>query len=158
MRILLVTGRLAYPVVKELAGGADVLMLDVGVAAFITPKLLEKAVSPVKGNYDLVLVTGLAASDFSGLERKLGLKIRLGPKQAYDIPLALAAADRLEFSGSVPADVLLAVVKRESALKELAGIEDSAPASFSLKGVKIGGGLHDEGGGRGCRRHEALRR
>jgi hypothetical protein len=40
MRILLVTGRLAYPVVKELADGADVLMLDVGVAAFITPKLL----------------------------------------------------------------------------------------------------------------------
>lgn len=139
MRILLVTGRLAYPVVKELANGADVLMLDVGVAAFITPKLLEKALAPARGDYDLVLVTGLAASDFSGLEKKLGVKIRLGPKQAYDIPLALAAADRVEFSSKVPADQLLADVKRESALKELGDIEASASCAFSLKGVKIGG-------------------
>lgn len=140
MRILLVTGRLAYPVVRELAGdGAEVLMLDVGVAAFITPKMLEKAIAPVKGDYDLVLVTGLAASDFSGLEKKLGVKIRLGPKQAYDIPLALANAAKVEFSHRVSADQLLADVKRESALKELEAIEEAASPSFMLKGVKLGG-------------------
>lgn len=139
MRILLVTGRLAYPVVKAVAGGADVLALDVGVAAFITPAGLERALAPLRGDYDLVLVTGLAASDFSGVERRLGVKVRLGPKQAYDIPLALAAAGTVEFSGTVPADMLLADVKRENARKELAEIEAGAAGAFMLKGVKIGG-------------------
>jgi dihydropteroate synthase-like protein len=140
MRILLVTGRLARPFVEELAGErADVLMLDVDIAAFITPRMLEKAVADKMAGYDLVLVSGLVASDFSGLERKLGVKIRLGPRHAYDIPLALAYAGRLEFSHKVPADQLLADVKRESALRELGEIEEGASCSFLLKGVKIGG-------------------
>ncbi len=140
MRILLVTGRQAYPSVKELAGdNADVLMLDTGIAAFTTPRMLEKAIADLKDRYDLVLVSGLAASDFSGLEKKLGVRIRLGPRQAYDIPLALACAGRLEFSHKIPADLLLAEVKRESAIKDLLDIEESAGYSFLLKTVKIGG-------------------
>lgn len=137
---MLVTGRLAYPTIKELTGGmADVLMLNVDIAAFTTPRLLEKAVADRKGDYDLILVSGLAASDFSGLERKLGVKIRLGPRHAFDIPLALASAGKLEYSHKIPADQLLADVKRESALKELEEIEGSASFSFLLGGVKIGG-------------------
>jgi len=137
MRVLLVTGRLAYPTVKELADGkADVLMLEVDIAAFITPRMLERAIA---GDYDLVLVSGLIASDFSGLERKLGVKIRLGPRHAFDIPLALAYAGKIEFSNKVPADELLASIKRESALRELEDLERDASYSFLLKGVKIGG-------------------
>ena len=140
MRILLVTGRLAYPTVKKMAGDrADVLMLDVGVAAFITPRLLEKALADNKDQYDLILVTGLATSDFSGLEEKLGVKIRLGPKQAYDIPLALDHAGTIEFSHKVSADQLLADVKRESAVKEFAALEDGAACAFLINDVKIGG-------------------
>jgi dihydropteroate synthase-like protein len=141
MRILLVTGRQAYPVVKELAGNrADVLLLDIGIAAFTTPKLLERALADKKGLYDLVLVTGLATSDFSGLEERTGIRIRLGPKQAYDIPLALEYADRIEFSHKVPADRLLAEVKRASAMSDFAALEESAKYAFLLKGVKFGGG------------------
>jgi dihydropteroate synthase-like protein len=140
MRILLATGRLAYPVVKEVSGDrADVLMLDVGVAAFITPKLLEKAISDIKDRYDLVLVTGLCGSDFSVLEKKLGVKIRLGPKHAYDIPLALQYADKIEFSHKISACQLLTTVKHENALNDLDHLEKSAVAPFTLKGVKIGG-------------------
>jgi dihydropteroate synthase-like protein len=140
MRILLATGRLAYPAVKELADEkADVMMLDVNIAAFITPRMLERAVAGKTGDYDLILVSGLAASDFSGLERKLGVKIRLGPRYAYDIPLALDFAGKIEFSHKVPADRLLADVKREGALKELEDMERDASCSFLLKGVKIGG-------------------
>lgn len=139
MRILLVTGRLAYPVVKRLAGdSADVLMLDIGVAAFVTPKLLEKALADKK-DHDLVLVTGLSTTDFSGLEKKLGMKIRLGPKHAFDIPLALRFADRLEFSHKVPACQLLTGLKRESAMKEIVTLEEEAAPGFMLKGVKVGG-------------------
>jgi dihydropteroate synthase-like protein len=140
MRILLATGRLAYPVVKEVTGDrADVLMLDIGVAAFITPKMLEKAIADRKGDYDLVLVPGLCGSDFSGLEKKLGLKIRLGPKHAYDIPLALQYADRIEFSHKVSACQLLSSIKRENALKEFEQLESSASCAFTLRNVKVGG-------------------
>ncbi len=140
MRILLVTGRLAYPVVQELAEGkADVLLLDVEIAAFTTARMLERAVADKTGDYGLILVSGLVASDLSGLERKLGVKIRLGPRHAFDIPLALAYAGELEFSHKVPADELLAGVKRESALREIEEIEASSSCAFLLKGVKIGG-------------------
>lgn len=139
MRVLAVTGKLAYPVVKEaVSDAADVLMLDIGVAAFTTPKLLLKALEGKKG-YDLILVSGLASGDFASLEKKLGMKVRLGPRHAYDIPLALAYADRMEFSHTIPADVLLADIKRQNAMKEYEELErDSSPA-FLLKGVKIGG-------------------
>ncbi|HMK46297.1 MAG TPA: dihydropteroate synthase-like protein [Methanocella sp.] len=140
MRILLVTGRLAFPVVKEAAGNAaDVLMADVPVAAFVTPKVLEPLLEDKKGKYDLILVSGLCGSDFSRLEGKLGLKIRLGPKHAYDIPLALKYAGRIEFSHKVSACQLLADVKRESALQEFEAIETGAAPAFLLRKVKIGG-------------------
>ncbi len=146
MRVLLVTGKLAYPVVKEAAGDSavdlqvDVLMVDVGVAAFVTPKLLEPLLADKADRYDLVLVTGLCGSDFSKLEQKLGVKIRLGPKHAFDIPLALKHADRIEFSHKISACQLLADVKRESALNEFEQIEARAVSAFSLKAVKVGGG------------------
>lgn len=148
MRVLLVTGRLAYPVVKEAVGASgvasgdtvDVLMADVGVAAFVTPKLLEPLLADKKADYDLVLVTGLCGSDFSKLEEKLGVKIRLGPKHAYDIPLALRYAGQIEFSHKVSACQLLADVKRESALKEFGQIEAAAQPAFSIKALKVGGG------------------
>jgi dihydropteroate synthase-like protein len=140
MRILLVTGKLAYPIVKKAAGDmADVIMADVNVAAFITPKLLESVLAGKVDRYDLVLVSGLCGSDFSKLEDKLGVKIRLGPKHAFDIPLALRFADRIEFSHKVSACQLLADIKRDSAMKEFEALEAGAQPAFLLKGVKIGG-------------------
>lgn len=141
MRILLVTGRLAASVVREAAGdAADVAVADVNIAAFITPKLLETLLADMAGQYDLVLISGLCGSDFSKLEAKLGVKIRLGPKHAFDIPLALRFADKIEFSHRIPADRLLIDVKRDSARKELEAIEREAQPVFELKGVKVGGG------------------
>ncbi len=110
------------------------------VAAFVTPKLLESLLADKAGQYDLVLISGLCGSDFSKLEAKLGIKIRLGPKHAFDIPLALRYADKLEFSHKISADQLLTDVKRDSALKEFEAIEREAHPAFTLKGVKIGGG------------------
>ena len=42
-KILLVTGRLAQAQVRAAAEGAQVLVVDVDVAAFITPELLLSA-------------------------------------------------------------------------------------------------------------------
>ena len=89
--------------------------------------------------YDLILVSGLCKADFSELERELGIPIRLGPKNARDIGEVLKHASEIEFSASVPADIFLSEKRRENALKEVASFERAASASFSVKGVKIGG-------------------
>ncbi|RLF92047.1 hypothetical protein DRN50_09420, partial [Thermococci archaeon] len=98
MKILLATGRRAEGVVKNAVRSLDcceVLTQDLGIAAFSTPKSLRNAleknfISPK--NYDLVLVSGLCKSDFSGLEKELATPVRLGPRHAYDLGEALQLA------------------------------------------------------------------
>jgi len=138
MRILVATGRMAYDSVKRAVGDrADVLLLDVDVAAFITPALLRKI--PNMGSYDLVLVPGLASGDFESLEKELGVKIRLGPKHACDIGWVLEYVDEIEFSHTMPACQLLSTKKRSESLKRIRQLEERATPHFTIKDVKIGG-------------------
>ncbi len=68
MDILVVTGRLAENTVKKsVRDEADILTLDIEVAAFVTPALLRRSLPDKK--YDQVLITGLASGDFSILEK-----------------------------------------------------------------------------------------
>ena len=60
MKVLAVTGKLAQKDVRKHAKGADVLVIDIDIAAFITPKHLKKE---DLGSYDLVLVPGLTAGN-----------------------------------------------------------------------------------------------
>jgi len=70
MNILVVTGKLAGNTVKaSVRNMADVLVLDIEVAAFTTPALLGRSLSPKK--YDLILLSGLASGDYSGLKKSL---------------------------------------------------------------------------------------
>ena len=55
MKVLAVTGRMAQDLVKQYSKGADVLVLDVDIAAFITPEMLHRA-API--GYDLILIPG----------------------------------------------------------------------------------------------------
>ena len=66
MKILLVTGRLAEEQVRSYAAEADVLVADVDVAAFITPKMLLCA---APRGYDLILIPGAITADFRDAER-----------------------------------------------------------------------------------------
>ncbi|MDD4898855.1 MAG: dihydropteroate synthase-like protein [Methanocellales archaeon] len=137
MKVLVVTGRKAYQTVKKAVGdGADVLLLDVDVAAFITPDLLRSV--PIS-NYDLILVPGLSAGDFSKLEKETGVKIRLGPKHACDLDRVLSRADSIEFSHTVPACQLLSTKKYEEAVKKANELERNAEYRFKLGDLKIGG-------------------
>ena len=90
-------------------------------------------------NCDLILVSGLCKADFRDLERDIGVPIRLGPRDVRDIADVLEYAAEIEFSRSVPADVFLRNRRREHASEMLRSLESAASASFSVKGVKIGG-------------------
>lgn len=68
MNILVATGKLAENSVKKaVLNGADVLVLDIDIAAFITPALLRRSLPEKK--YDLILISGLATGDFSRIEK-----------------------------------------------------------------------------------------
>jgi dihydropteroate synthase-like protein len=138
MKILIITGRRAESAVRDAVGNAaDVVVADVGIAAFITPHHLKHL--DLSG-YHLVLVPGLVSSDFSALEKERGVPIRRGPKHAVDLGFVLEFAESVEFSPTVPACELLASKRREKAFEKLSLIEATAKEAFSISGVKIGGG------------------
>jgi len=57
---------------------ADVLVMDVDVTSFITPKMLREA---RPAGYDIILIPGAIIADFGPVSRELETKIRLGPMQ-----------------------------------------------------------------------------
>ena len=136
MKVLAVTGRLAQNLVRAYAKDADVLVLDVDVAAFITPRMLILAAP--KG-YDLILVPGAITADFQEAEREIGAKIRLGPKHAADLGFVLSHLDDVELSAKIPACVILESRMRKDALAEAKRLESEARPMLQIKGVKIAG-------------------
>lgn len=138
MNILIATGKLAENAVKKsVQDEADVLVLDIEVASFITPALLRRSLPHKK--YDLILIPGLASGDFSGLEKELDSRIRLGPKHAVDLGFVLSYADNIDFSSKVPACELIIGKRRSSAFEKINEYENRAIAPLTLKEVKIGG-------------------
>ncbi len=143
MNTLIATGRLAENTVRKAAGKkADILVVDIDIAAFITPKKLLKAIQEANFSkkIELILVPGLVAGDFSKVSEELGCKIRLGPKHAYDLSFVLPFAGKVEFSKTIPACELLADVRKEMALKLLKEAEENTHPLLTLKEVKLGGG------------------
>jgi dihydropteroate synthase-like protein len=137
MRALAVTGRLAEEMVKGAVGDrADVLVMNVDVASFITPKMLQEA---KPAGYDIILIPGAITADFGPVSAELGAKIRLGPKHAVDLRRVLPLLDEVELSTTVPACVLLEDRMRDEARAALEELELGANAPMVIKGVKVGG-------------------
>ncbi len=138
MNILVVTGRLAEKAVKRsVQTEAEILFLDIEVAAFTTPGLLRRSLPHKK--YDLILIPGLASGDFSGLEKEINTPIRLGPKHAVDLGFVLSFAENTPFSSQIPACELLIGKKRSNAIGKINELELEATGFLFIKGVKIGG-------------------
>lgn len=136
MKVLLVTGRMARDVVQQSAKGADVLVLPVEVAAFITPQMLIEAAPQ---GYDLILIPGAITADFSRAERALNSRIRLGPKHAADLGSVLKNLEEIELSSTVPACVLMEDRLSSLARSDLQRLETEASFAFEIRGTKIGG-------------------
>jgi dihydropteroate synthase-like protein len=137
MRALAVTGRLAERMVREAVGDrADVLVMDVDVASFITPKMLRDAAPE---GYDIILIPGAVTADFGPVSAELGTMVRLGPKHAVDLRHILPLLDSVELSTTVPACLLLEERTRSQARAAISSLEAGAEAPLSIKGVKVGG-------------------
>lgn len=135
MKVLLVTGKLAESLVKKYSMGFDVHVVDVDVAAFITPKHLEDL---DLSEYDLVLVPGLTAgNDWEGFEKKKRVKVRLGPLHAYDLQHVLEFVGKIDFSHKIPACKLLRLSTAEEMRRKVDELERDF--KFKVKDVPIGG-------------------
>ena len=145
MKVLVVTGRLARSeVIKAVRDahidGIEVGVLDVDVAAFINSKKLISYLKERENlDFDMILVSGLITSDFSEVEEKFSIPVRLGPKHAYDLRYVLPLLGEVELSKEIPACVLLAEHMRKRALDDVSSYERDAVPSFTLRNVKIGG-------------------
>ncbi|MDD1725673.1 MAG: dihydropteroate synthase-like protein, partial [Euryarchaeota archaeon] len=145
MRVLVATGRCAERIVKESVGqAADVLVLDIDIAALMTPPLLKKAyvehIRRLACEYDVILIPGSSnATGFGSLAEELNTKIALGPKQAYDLSLVLNSLDDSQLSLNVPADRIILKKRKNDALRLLTKLERSATYDFKIRDKKIGG-------------------
>ncbi len=112
-RILLVTGRLAEPLVRKYGEGCDVFVTPVSVAAFLTPALIARYLKKAgirSEDYDLVLIPGLVRGSAQIIEDELGIPAFKGPRNAMDLPQTLKALrEGFKLSKEVPADDLFSV-------------------------------------------------
>jgi dihydropteroate synthase-like protein len=121
-----------------------VLVVDIDIAALMTPPLLKKALieheNQLARDYDLILIPGASnATSFSALASELNVEIALGPKQAYDLGLVLAALDESRLSLEEPADHIILNKRKKDAFKLLDQLELSATFDFMIRDRKIGG-------------------
>ncbi|QSZ67313.1 dihydropteroate synthase-like protein [Methanofollis aquaemaris] len=139
MRILLPTGEATAAVVRKVAAGFDAEVVVTGeIAAFLTPGQLREII--VRGEYDLVMVSGMSTASFAAVEEETGVPIYLGPRHAADLGMVLSRIGRVVLSRTVPADELFAAERREAAYRRIAAAEAAAEPEIMIREVKIGGG------------------
>jgi dihydropteroate synthase-like protein len=138
MRILLPTGAATYEAVQKAAAGFDADVIVTGeIASFLTPGILLNLVR--KGDYDMVIVSGMVTASFLPVEKETGVPVFLGPRHAADLGMVLSSLDTLPLSRSVPADDFISSVKREEGFRRLDEIEQVASYDYVIRGTRIGG-------------------
>ncbi|TAJ45608.1 dihydropteroate synthase-like protein [Methanofollis fontis] len=139
MRILLPTGSLTADIVRKAARGHDAEVAVTGeIAAFLTPADLGALIA--SGDYDLVIVPGMATASFASVEEESGVPIVMGPRHAADLGMVLGLLGTVALSRTLPADDLIATERRKAAYGRIAEAEAEAEPDFVVRGVKIGGG------------------
>ncbi|RLG74220.1 MAG: dihydropteroate synthase-like protein, partial [Thermoprotei archaeon] len=94
MRILVVTGKLAEPIIrkvlkKPLPHEVDVIALPITVAALANTELIAtylKKLGVDCRKYDLIMIPGASMGSAKIIEETLGVKTVKGPLQASDLP------------------------------------------------------------------------
>ncbi|MFX0115487.1 MAG: dihydropteroate synthase-like protein, partial [Candidatus Hodarchaeota archaeon] len=113
-KILLITGQMAYDSVTKIKAdysNVEVEALPISVAAFTTPKLIQKHASKfiTKWRPKLVLVSGLARGDFTEVSHDLGVPFLKGTRNLSTLPLLLNKIDHLasKLSYKISADAIM---------------------------------------------------
>ncbi|ARM77037.1 dihydropteroate synthase-like protein [Acidianus manzaensis] len=143
MKVLLITGELAYPIVKESIKNIkhhtiEIKVLNYPVAALMSVRyILESLKNDNLHDYDVIILPGLVYGDAKIIEDKYGVKTVKGSENAWDIPLVIEAISKgIKLSSIYPADRILGNMKNIEVNKILHAIEEEQKVAFE-EGIKI---------------------
>jgi dihydropteroate synthase-like protein len=131
-KLLIITGKAAEPIVRKyVPKNANIIVLPVDVAAFITGELILYHLSKDKAKqYDVILVPGLIVEDLSQVSKELDTPVVKGPRYICDLPKLLEEIDLRKLSSRVSADFLLQS-QREKEAKNV--LEEAYTRSISKR-------------------------
>jgi len=146
LKILLLTGRLAEPIVRRAARKCpskyeiEVSVMPLSVASLATSQSIISHLRSVRlEDYDLIMVSGAIQESMRPVKDALGINVVKGPKHASDLPAILSLYDPRKLSPDIPADILLAkemIRYAEEAIREIELAVDSKP-HIKVNGLPI---------------------
>lgn len=136
-KVVLVTGKLAEPLVRKYSKAPGVVLetevktLPVSVASFMSSDLLVEELKDLDpSTCSVILTPGTVRCDLRSVEGRLGIPVFRGPKYAADLPVVLEKLGEIELSKEKPACELLGDEIKASSQKELETLERSGLRSF----------------------------
>ena len=126
MKVLIVTGELAYPLIKEVVSDSKEEIIvhivdNTQVAAFLTPRLIinevKKCFSDQLDEIDMILVPGLIKKGTREITKELGIPTFKGSTDGADLAMVLNLVGSINLSEDKPADKLIEEEKRREAFK-----------------------------------------
>ena len=133
MKVLIVTGELAYPLIKEVVSDSkeDIIVHIVDntqVAAFLTPRQIIKEVKTQFSNQldeiDMILVPGLIKKGTKEITKELGIPTFKGSTDGADLAMVLNLVGSIDLSEDKPADKLIEEEKRKKAFEFIEEFEN----------------------------------
>ncbi len=125
MKVLIITGDLAYPLIKSVVANSNediiIHVAETQVAAFLTPRQIIKEVKTHFANQldeiDMILVPGLIKKGTREITKELGIPTFKGSTDGADLAMVLNLVGSIELSEDKPADKLIEEEKRKEAFK-----------------------------------------
>ena len=133
MKVLIITGELAYPLIKEVVADVkdDVIVHiadNTQVAAFLTPRQIIKEIKNCFSNQldeiDMILVPGLIKKGTKEITKELGIPTFKGSTDGADLAMVLNLVGNINLSEDKPADKLIEEEKRKEAFKFIEEFEN----------------------------------
>ncbi len=133
MKVLIITGELAYPLIKEVVSGSkeDIIVHIAGntqVAAFLTPRQIIKEVKTSFADQldeiDMILVPGLIKKGTKEITKELGIPTFKGSTDGADLAMVLNLIGSIDLSEDKPADKLIEEEKRKNAFEFIEQFEN----------------------------------
>ena len=109
-RILIITGKNSYPIIKEITTSItkqkiEILKAPITISAFLTENIVNDLLKDIDlYQIDLILLPGFVQWDTTKLEEENSIEIKKGPEFASDLPWILSHIDTIKLSNKTPAN------------------------------------------------------
>ena len=133
MKVLIITGELAYPLIKDVVRDSKEEIIvhiadNTQVAAFLTPRQIIKEIKTQFKNQlseiDMILVPGLIKKGTKEITKELGIPTFKGSTDGADLAMVLNLIGSIDLSQEKPADKLIEEEKRKKAFNFIENFEN----------------------------------